>query len=237
MPRLSVPLHRLSCVMSNPPDGALLVAKSLVCLAYKHRCEGLTYGGTGLTDPTLKVGIYANIDLTSSAPAALTSFADATWNADNKPDAVGTISTGGRDIYAILITKGGASVAHQTKKVGLICDSSMETEAIATSKVGELVEYAREVERALGCLSLEPTFVGTDNKANALIASGTGVPSRSRHCIRRYLAFLQRVKSQHLQIHHIPDENNPADFLTKWLGRKKLNLSIAYATNSVNVVL
>ena len=31
---------------------------------------------------------------------------------------------------------------------------------------------------------------------------------------------------------HIPDEQMPADFLTKWIGQKKLDKSIAYATNS-----
>mgnify|MGYP002812798095 CR=1 FL=1 len=143
---------------------------------------------------------------------------------------------GGSDTYSTLLTYNGAKVLSETKKIGLIVDSSFEAEAIATAKVGERVEYAREVLRALGVLLLEPTFVGTDNKASALIGSGRGLPGRSKHCIRRYLAFLQRVASRVVALFHVPDEDNPADFLTKWLGRTKLEKSVAYATNSSNQV-
>ena len=66
----------------------------------------------------------------------------------------------------------------------------MESEAIATGMCGELVSYAREILRAFGIPQRGPTFIGSDNKANALIASGITLPSRSRHCLRRYLTFL-----------------------------------------------
>ena len=35
---------------------------------------------------------------------------------------------------------------------------------------------------------------------------------------------------------HVDDGNNPADFLTKWLERQKLDESVAYASNSANAV-
>ena len=37
-------------------------------------------------------------------------------------------------------------------------------------------------------------------------------------------------------LEHVKDVNNPADFLTKWLGAKKFKQSLAYATNSRNAV-
>ena len=40
----------------------------------------------------------------------------------------------------------------------LIVDSSMESEAVATGKCGELVTYAREILRALGVPPQGPTF-------------------------------------------------------------------------------
>ena len=39
-----------------------------------------------------------------------------------------------------------------------------------------------------------------------------------------------------VSLEHVKDENNPADFLTKWMSAKKFKLSLAYASNSHNVV-
>ena len=181
MPRLSVALHRLSTIMSSPPPEALLVAKSLLVAAYKHRSEGVTFGGVGLSSPALQGGISARIDLGAQAPLELSATADATWG--------GELLDGGMDTYSTLLTYNGGRIAAETKKIGLIVDSSFEAEAIATSKVGERVEYAREALRGIGVPQLEPTFVGTDNKASALVGSGQGMPGRSKHCVRRYLAF------------------------------------------------
>ena len=106
------------------------------------------------------------------ARAGLEAIADSTWAGDN--------------VYAILLMFCGGCVAHLVKKMHLIVDSSMESEAVATGKCGELVTYAREILRALGVPPQGPTFIGSDNKANALIAAGIAIPSRSRHCLRRY---------------------------------------------------
>ena len=117
-----------------------------------------------------------------------------------------------------------------------IVDSSMESEALATGKAGEAIGYAREVMRALGYPPRGATWVGTDNAANALVASGNAVPSRSRHCLRRYLTFLQRVGLGETRIGHVRDEENPSDFLTKFVSKEKVGWSIKYATNWTNVV-
>ena len=53
--------------------------------------------------------------------------------------------------------------------------------------------HAREILRAVGVYPKSPTFIGTDNKANALIGSRQGTPGRMRHCMRRYATFLQRI--------------------------------------------
>ena len=54
------------------------------------------------------------------------------------------------------------------------------------------------------------------------------------HFLRRYGVLKQRIRSAsgEVNVQHIPDEQMPADFLTKWIGQKKLDKSIAYATNS-----
>ena len=119
-----------------------------------------------------------------------------------------------------------------TKKLGLVVDSSMEAEGVATSKVAEQIAYVREILRAFGVPQQGPTFIGTDNTANQRVASGAAVPSRSKHFLRRYHVLLQRVRSQEITIGHVPDRAMPADFLTKWIGASKLNMSVEHVTNS-----
>ena len=49
----------------------------------------------------------------------------------------------------------------------------------------------------------------------SIVGGGTGSAARSRHFLRRYYTFLQRVKLGEVTLKHVPDEENPADFLTK----------------------
>merc|ERR1712185_647423 len=105
----------------------------------------------------------AEFDMGQGAPNELEATADSTWDGNN--------------VYALLLTLYGGAVAHSVKKMHLIVDSSMESEAVATGKAGELVSYIREILRGLGTPPSGPTFVGSDNKANALIASRRGLPA------------------------------------------------------------
>ena len=112
----------------------------------------------------------------------------------------------------------------------------MESEAVATGKAGEIVAYVREILRAMGTPPSGATFVGSDNKANVMIASKKAMPSRSRHCLRRYLSFLQRVTAGECKIGHVRDEENPSDFMTKYVKKEKFEKSLEYATNTLNRV-
>ena len=89
-------------------------------------------------------------------------------------------------MYGLLLMYAGAAVLHQTKKISLIVDSSMESEAIGSAKAGEAVSFAREILRALGVPPSGSTIITTDNLANQRVASGIGAPSRSMHFLRRY---------------------------------------------------
>ena len=102
----------------------------------------------------------------------------------------------------------------------------------ASAKAGELVTYAREILRALGVLADEPTLITTDNLANYKVASGAASPSRSLHFLRRYFVLRQRIASGEVRLIHVPDESQPADFLTKFLRAPKLKVSLRYATDA-----
>lgn len=218
-PRLSLVLHRLSCVMSCPPPEAYDVARAALAAAYAERNVGITFGGGGSsTSGILEGSLKANIDLSEPAPSELTAHSDATW--------------GDRNVYGLILTFANAAVLHQTKKIALIVDSSMESEAIASSKAGEAVTYAREILRGLGIPASGPTLVTTDNLANQKVGSGLGCPTRSRHFLRRYHALKQRIADGDVTLRYLPDEQMPADFLTKWLARAKVEKSVVHATNS-----
>ena len=69
-------------------------------------------------------------------------------------------------------------------------------------------------------------------KAAERVGSGVGCPSRSRHFLRRYFALKQRIADGECTLRYVPDEHMPADFLTKWISKAKLEQSLSYATNS-----
>ena len=112
-------------------------------------------------------------------------------------------------------------------------DSSMESEAIASSKTAETVSYAREILRALGVPPDGPTLIGTDNLANQRVATTVGCPTRSKHFLRRYGVLQQRIQQGECILKHVKGVEMPADFLTKWIGRAQLERALTYATNSL----
>ena len=73
-------------------------------------------------------------------------------------------------------------------------------------------------------------LITTDNSANQRVASGEGSAARSRHDLARYIRIQQRVASGHVIVRHIDDEENPADFLTKWVPVRKLKESVQHAS-------
>ena len=120
---------------------------------------------------------------------------------------------------------------HTTHNLGCVVDASYTAEQMATGKAGEALEFAREIEIGLGVPPTGPTIVLTDNKANAIVGSGQGT-ARARHAIRRYVTFLQRVQSNMVKLLYVPDDDNPADFLTKPVPREKLERSVAWVTGA-----
>ena len=48
-PRISLLLHRVSCVMSCPPPEAYDVARAALKIAFEDRDVGITFGGGGMS--------------------------------------------------------------------------------------------------------------------------------------------------------------------------------------------
>ncbi len=225
LPQISLPLHRLSCVMSYPPPEAMAVALCVLELAYEHRHVGVTYGGVlQEVNPRLSVKVHAHVDLSAPAPAELEAMADATW---------GTPA----DVYALALTENGGVVYHRVRRFNTIGESSMAREGEATSRAGEVVEHAREIKRAMRRFPQRPTVVGTDSMSNRAVGmKAGGAAGRSKHCLRRWTIIRQRVLAGVCHLVHVPGVEMVVDFLTKWVGKEKYEASWRYLVNYRNRV-
>ena len=112
---LSLIIHRLSCIMSCPPKEATLVAELALERAFDGRHTGITFGG--VTDE-IKADQNSTFSLQYGAPLKMQGVADATWGQPT-------------DLYGVLITANGGAVFHQTKKISVVMQSSMEAEGYA----------------------------------------------------------------------------------------------------------
>ena len=136
-------------------------------------------------------------------------------------------------MIGIIITLNHAAVYHCCRKLGLTSlDSSQENECIATSKGAEANSYIREIARAAGVQLNGPTPIYTDNLANLMVAMNTGNARGSKHFLRRYRNIQRRIEEGEAAVLKVDDENQPADFLTKWVGKAKLDASAQFAENS-----
>ena len=50
------------------------------------------------------------------------------------------------------------------------------------------------------------------------------------------MTFLQRVHAGECEIGHVRDEENPTDFMTKFVSKAKFAVSHEFATNAKNAV-
>ena len=215
MPRISRMVHHLSCIMSFPHEGALQAAEGVLAYAYEHRDDCITYGGKLPTRTEPDHEGRTHIDLALGAPAELELSADAS----NVIPAV----------YGILITYAGASVSHQTKKIGVAVNSTHDAENVASVKASEHATYARIVLNALGVPQKAATRVLTDNLSNARVAKNANSAASSRFFLIRSTCLHQRITDGELTVLHVPDPENPSDFLTKFIDAKKTAASVAYA--------
>ena len=77
-----------------------------------------------------------------------------------------------------------------------------------------------------------PTPIYTDNLANLMVAMNSGNAKGSKHFLRRYRNIQRRIEEGEAAVLKIDDENQPADFLTKWVGKAKLDASAEFAENT-----
>ena len=124
----------------------------------------------------------------------------------------------------------GAALLHLSKKTGLAVASTHEAESVATVKASEHAVYARIV---LGVPCDGPTLLLTDNLSNQRVCQDAQSAARSLYFLIRLACLHQRVSDGELRIAHIPDPQNPSDFLTKFVPTAKTNTSVQYASGQL----
>ena len=83
---------------------------------------------------------------------------------------------------------------------------------------------------ALGVPPSKPTWLVTDNLSNQRVAANAQAATASRFFLIRSTCLHQRITDGELSVFHIPDPENPSDFLTKFIGAAKTEASVAYAS-------
>ena len=218
---LSLPVHRLARVASFAPPEGYLAALLVLELAWDHRFDGLTYGPG---EKRLGVAARTHISLDETAPRELQGTADATWGL-------------AKDIFGYIATRSGAAILHGVKSINVICESSYDTEGVATQYLVQKLEYAQQIEQVFGDMSARPTIVGTDSSSNLAVGSSKGAAStRSKHTLRRWTMVTKRLELRQIHLVKVDTDDMPADFLTKFVGKAKLAKSIWRASNAGNAL-
>ena len=213
-PGISVQLHRLSCCALAPPAAARKVTRSVRRWLARRKYRGLIYGRCADGKAELGGSMYADLQLEDGAPAELAASADSTF--------------GTYDLIAYGLTYYGAVVDSCTKRVGVESEGSMHTEGIASVRASDRIMYARNILTVLGVPPTGPTLLVTDSKAGMLVINNSGSSARSRHYLRMYRILQQRIGNDHIRVKHVPDCENPADVMTKWVDKSKFERCIAY---------
>ena len=227
MPGLSVRNHRCSCVMAAPPLDGLSAAQGVLLSAWLYRTDGITFSRVAAGKHTVDVGLkLQGFNMDKGAAAEIEAGADATaYTATTEPTAN---DYGSHDVIGLYVTYAGAAIMSQTKRLHIIINSSFGTEAVATSRAADAVSPIVAMARAFGVAPTAPVTIITDSMANANVASGHGSSTRAKHLLRHYHYVLQKVLAKEVAIKHVPDVENPADFLTKWVSEDKHKRSLAY---------
>ena len=93
------------------------------------------------------------------------------------------------------------------------------------------------VLRAFGVSIPEQIPLTTDNKANLLVSTRHGSAARAKPLLRRLAVLGEALERNEFKLVHVPGENHPADFLTKWLPAKQFARALAWATGSLRRVM
>lgn len=120
--------------------------------------------------------------------------------------------------YLVSLASGAITWTSRAQKT--IAHSSTEAEYMALSDCSRQCVWVHQLFKELG-YSLKPIEISGDNQGSIFIASNPVTEKRSKHVDIRYHYIREVIARGLVEVTFIPGEDNPADLLTKNLGRVK----------------
>ena len=121
--------------------------------------------------------------------------------------------------YVFMLAR--AAVAYVSKKQVSIAMSSTEAEIMAASLAALEAVFLRGILKEMQALQADPTVIGVDNQGAIALSKNYLSNSRTKHIERRHLKVRELVAELQVKTEFLPTEDNPADMMTKPLGRTK----------------
>ena len=191
------------CCTATRPDIAFVV---------HHLCRCMAKPTPALMNEVDHVFSYLSrhraVGLTFSSKACtLHGFSDASWEVHR--------STSGWFIFWQ-----DCALTWGSRKQPSTALSSCEAEIIALSEAAKDMVYFRKLVRGLDKTYISgPSDLSTDNQAARDLSYNPEGHDRSKHVARRHFFIRDMVEAFELNVPLVPTKNNPADFLTKPLGK------------------
>lgn len=141
----------------------------------------------------------------------LQAFSDASY-----ADGLGRKST-----LAYCTSLGARPVSWKSGRSKTVAQSTAEAEYYAAGEGGKEVVHLRQLLGSMGMPQSGPTPFGCDSQAALAMSKNPEFHSRTKHIDIRCHWLREKVKDKTLQPYYIPTDDNPADLLTKALGRER----------------
>lgn len=191
-PDISFATNQASRYMHEPQELHLAVVKGILRYLKRYPSYGIYY--------------------VNGEDTTLQGYSDANYAAD-LDDRIST--------SAYLFTLGSSPVSWNSKKQSSTARSSCESEYRALSLCAMEATWIRSLLSEIGCSSSIPTPIGVDNQSAIKLANNPVFHDRTKHFEVDWHFCRQKVQAGDISVEYISTTEQPADMLTKALGRSK----------------
>jgi transposase InsO family protein len=143
-------------------------------------------------------------------PAEIIGYADASY----------AETEDGKSVGGYLFTYLGGAISWSSKKQKLITLSSMEAEYLQLSEAAKEAKFLRNLLKELQQKVNQPIKLFEDNQSAIVTAKTTISTDRNKHFSVRSHYIRDQIKRQKINLIYLPGTEQPADMLTKALGKQ-----------------